>query len=109
MSMMKYKGYLGTVEYSPEDHCLYGKLAYIRDLINYEATTVADLEAQFRQAVDDYLVSCEARGKKPDMPCKGTFNIRTGPELHRAAVIASQGQSLNAFVCEAIREKLQRV
>ena len=109
MSMMQYKGYLGTVEYSPEDHCLYGKLAYIRDLINYEATTVADLEAQFRQAVDDYLVSCEVRGKKPDMPCKGTFNIRTGPELHRAAVIASQGQSLNAFVCEAIREKLQRV
>lgn len=44
MSMLEYKGYLGTVEYSAQDHCLYGKLAYIRDLVNYEATSVEELE-----------------------------------------------------------------
>jgi predicted HicB family RNase H-like nuclease len=34
--------------------------------------------------------------------------VRTGAALHRAAVEASQDSSLNAFVCEAIREKVQR-
>ncbi|TBR42841.1 type II toxin-antitoxin system HicB family antitoxin [Marinomonas agarivorans] len=108
MNMMEYKGYLGTVEYSSEDHCLYGKLAYIRDLVNYEANTVADLEAEFRLAVDDYLATCHQMEKEPNKPFKGSFNVRTGPELHRAAVVASKGQSLNAFVCDAIKEKVKR-
>lgn len=108
MSMMEYKGYLGTVEYSAEDHCLYGKLAFIRDLVNYEATTVDGLETEFRAAVDDYLKSCKELGKEPNIPFKGSFNVRTGPDLHRQAVIASGDQSLNAFVCEAIKEKIER-
>lgn len=108
MNAMEYKGYFGTVEYSAADHCLYGKLAYIRDLINYEATTVEDLERRFRAAVDDYLASCKARGKQPNRRFKGSFSVRTGPELHKAAVIASGGKSLNAFVCEAIHEKIER-
>ena len=108
MSMMKYKGYFGTVEYSADDHCLYGKLAYIRDLVNYEATTVEELEREFQISVDDYLAFCKERGRQPNKPFKGTFNVRIGPELHRAAAIASGNKSLNAFVCDAIREKVDR-
>ena len=108
MNLMAYKGYFGTVEYSAADRCLYGKLAYIRDLVSYEATTVEELECRFQAAVDDYLGDCEARGKPPNKPFKGSFNVRTGPELHRAAIIAAGGKSLNAFVCEAIREKVER-
>lgn len=37
---------------------------------------------------------------------KGSFNVRTGPDLHRQAVIAAHGQSLNSFVCDAIKEKI---
>ena len=106
MNTMEYKGYFGTVEYSAADHCLYGRLAYIRDLVNYEATTVEELKNQFHVAVDDYLASCEARGKQPNRPFKGSFNVRTGPELHKAAVMASGAKSLNAFVCEAIRTSI---
>lgn len=108
MSMMEYKGYAGTVEYSEQDHCLYGKIAYIRDLINYEATAVAELEAEFKAAVDDYLTDCKQLDREPNKPFKGTFNIRTGSELHRAAVFAAQDESLNAFVCQAIKEKIER-
>lgn len=108
MNMMEYNGYLGTVEYSAEDHCLYGKLAFIRDLVNYEATTVEELEREFHAAVDDYLADCKEVGKAPNQPCKGVFNVRTGPELHRAAMVASGNKSLNAFVCEAIKEKVAR-
>ncbi len=109
MSMMEYKGYFGTVEYSSEDHCLYGKLAYTRDLVNYEATNVEELESEFRAAVEDYLQDCELLGKQPDKPFKGSFNVRVGEELHRAATIAAESKSLNAFVVDAIKEKIQRV
>ncbi|MGS2718272.1 type II toxin-antitoxin system HicB family antitoxin [Eionea flava] len=108
MSLIKYKGYLGTVEYSQEDQCLYGKVAYIRDLVNYEAESATGLEAAFQEAVDSYLDECEKLGKAPNIPFKGSFNVRTGPDLHRAAVVHAKEQSLNAFVCEAIKEKIER-
>jgi predicted HicB family RNase H-like nuclease len=111
MSYMEYKGYLGTVEYSAEDHCLYGKLAFIRDLVNYEGETVTELEQAFEASVDHYLTVCQQQGKQPNEPLKGVFNVRTSPELHRKAVLAAGDfeMSLNAFVSQAISEKLDRV
>lgn len=111
MSYMEYKGYLGTVEYSAEDHCLYGKLAFIRDLVNYEGETVAELEQAFQDSVDHYFTSCQSLGKQPNEPFKGMFNVRTSPELHRKAVLAAGDFdiSLNAFITQAIAEKLDRV
>lgn len=71
MNMLEYKGYYGTAEYSAEDHCLYGKLAYIRDLVNYEATTVKNLEKAFKEAVDDYLTFAESKKKNLIFRSKG--------------------------------------
>ena len=64
------------------------------------------VENIFHQVVDDYLVDCEKLGKKPNTPFKGSFNVRTGPDLHRKATLAANDQSLNSFICEAIREKV---
>jgi predicted HicB family RNase H-like nuclease len=109
MSLLQYNGYVGTVEYSAEDHCLFGKLAYIRDLVTYEATTARALEKAFREAVDDYVALCVRQKREPNVPFKGSFNVRVGPELHRLASIAAGEKSLNTFVSEAIREKVERV
>ena len=107
MSYLKYKGYLGTIEPDLETGELFGKLAFIRDLVTYEAETLKALEKAFIASVDEYLASCEELGKQPDLPFKGTFNVRINPELHRKAVLASSDTSLNAFVSEAISEKLE--
>ena len=109
MSYLKYKGYLGTIEPDLETGVLFGKLAFIRDLITYEAETLKTLEQAFQESVDGYLESCAELGKKPDQPFKGTFNVRISPELHRKAVLASSDNSLNAFVSDAIQEKLMRL
>lgn len=42
MKHLKYKGYLGTVEPDFENNILHGKLAFIRDLVTFEAETLAD-------------------------------------------------------------------
>ena len=108
MNYLEYKGYLGTVEYSSEDDVLFGKIIGLQNSsITYEGNTLAELKADFYQAVDDYLQSFPEESLA-EKPCKGTFNVRIGPELHLQAVIRARQNhiSLNSFVKEAIIEKL---
>lgn len=66
MGQLKYKGYTGSVEYSEEDNCLYGKvLGLKKDCITYEGETISELKSDFEGAIDDYLASCKERGVEP--------------------------------------------
>ena len=105
---MEYKGYVGSVEFSESDGVLYGKVQGIRSLISYEGTTVSELIEDFHGAVDDYLALCAEEGTEPEVAYKGSFKIRIGSERHkRAAIYAiTHQQSLNAFIAEAVDEKL---
>ena len=62
---VEYKGYIGSIEYDPEDKLHYGSLLNIDDLVNYQANNVIDLEKQFHNAVDDYIEFCKEVGKLP--------------------------------------------
>ncbi len=110
MRTMRYKGYYGSVEISPEDNVLYGKLLFISPLITYEGATAQELEKAFQDAVDSYLEDCKADGLNPEKPCKGSFNVRVGHELHLSAAVAAYNESinLNEFIKQALAEKLQR-
>lgn len=105
--LLSYKGYHGTVEYSLEDQILYGKVIDIQSLISYEGTTIAELTADFKGAIDDYLKLCKEHNEKPEKSFTGNFNIRISPQLHRqlALYAASHHESLNSSVKEAV-EKL---
>lgn len=61
--ILKYKDFYGSIELSYEDKILHGKIECINDLVTYEAETINDLEAAFREAVDDYLDTCKSLGK----------------------------------------------
>lgn len=101
---MKYKDYLGSVEYSAEDNCLYGKVIGINDLVSYEGNSVEELKNAFHNAVDEYIEFCKEQGKSPEKTYRGSFNIRISPDLHREAAMyaAAHGKTLNSFVEEAI-------
>jgi predicted HicB family RNase H-like nuclease len=106
---MEYKGYIGSVRFSAEDEVFHGKLQGIRDLVTYEGTDVSSLKRSFREAVEDYLKTCGKHGMAPQVPFKGSFNVRVGRELHkRAAVFASEHKKkLNAVVTEALEQYLE--
>lgn len=109
MDFLEYKGYKGSVEYCREDECLYGKVQGMgKDIIMYEGQTLAELNSDFQNAVDDYIVGCEAEGIKPRKPYSGTLNLRMTPELHGrvAAVAAAIGTSINDFINRAITNEL---
>ena len=104
-SVLKHSGYTARVEFSAEDRVFFGKLDDITDLVSFEGNTVEELENAFREAVEDYLVLCNATGKQPEKPFKGSFNVRMQPELHRRAALASRerNMSLNQLVVEAVQ------
>jgi predicted HicB family RNase H-like nuclease len=87
--LLFHRGYYGSIEASPEDDCLFGKLQFIRALVSYEGRTVSELEQAFHEAVADYLADCESAGRAPELPCKGSFNVRVGHALHLAASVAA--------------------
>ncbi len=101
MGTLKYKGYSGTVEYSEEDNCLYGKaIGMNKNLISYEGKTLEELKADFESGIDLYLESCKERGVKPQKPYSGSLNIRIPSELHSQLAIKAQmtGRSINAII-----------
>ncbi|WP_020396624.1 type II toxin-antitoxin system HicB family antitoxin [Thiolinea disciformis] len=104
MKMLEYKGYLGSIDASIEDGVLFGKLEFISALVTYEGETVSTLKVAFEEAVDDYLATCAAKGYEPETPCKGSFNVRIGHDLHLAAALKAKemGISLNDFVRHAL-------
>ncbi|WP_421898128.1 type II toxin-antitoxin system HicB family antitoxin [Marinoscillum sp.] len=108
MKYLEYKGYTGSIEYSPEDNLLYGKVLGVRGLISFEGETGKSLEEDFHEAVDVYLTDCKEKGKSPEKPFKGSFNVRIPAALHqKAALLAIETKtSLNNFVAEAIRSKV---
>ncbi len=107
-STLKYKGYTGTIEIDTDSERLCGRVLFIRGLIVYEADTLPELRRNFESAVDDYLASCAADGTLPEKPASGTFNVRIGPELHAAAIVAAHQAdvSLNEWVKRAVQAKL---
>ena len=52
---MQYRSFIGTVEYSNEDKCFYGKVLFIPDVILYEGIDLIELEKDFQNAIDDYI------------------------------------------------------
>lgn len=60
---VEYKGYIGTIEYSPEDKLYYGSLL-IDDFVNYHADNLIDLENQYHNAVDGYIEFKKEIGKE---------------------------------------------
>jgi predicted HicB family RNase H-like nuclease len=109
-NVIEYKGYSGTVEFSADDDVFFGKINGIRDVVTFEADSVQKLKKAFREAVDDYIKTCEQLGKDPDKEFKGSFNIRIKPRVHRLAVIksASMKISLNQFVERALEKEVGR-
>ncbi|MBQ1841026.1 MAG: type II toxin-antitoxin system HicB family antitoxin [Atopobiaceae bacterium] len=108
---IKYRGYVGTIEISEEDDVIFGKVVGISDLISYEGKTCSDVVGDFHEAVDDYLLTCEREGIAPEVPYKGSFNVRVSPGLHErlARYAISAGKSLNSCVQEALERYVSSV
>ncbi|WP_457750277.1 type II toxin-antitoxin system HicB family antitoxin [Sulfurimonas sp.] len=105
---IEYKGYIGSIEYSPQDKCFYGKLEMIDDLVTFEAVNADELEKNFHNAVDEYIATCKQLNREPQKVYKGVFNVRIEPELHKKIYqeALKAGISLNAFVQNVLKKAI---
>lgn len=108
---LEYKDFHGTVHFSSADAVFFGKIAGINDLVTFEGASVEELQASFKEAVEDYISICEEERIPVLKSMKGSFNVRISPDLHQKAAIVSskQGISLNQFVQKAIESSLAEI
>ena len=108
---LKYKKYVGTVQFDAEDYILHGHVLGINDVISFEGSSVAELEQDFKAAIDDYFETCRTIGKEPEKPFKGSFNLRLDPSLHEILVTGAlrEGKTLNAFVKDVLEKAVSEV
>ena len=109
MDNLKYKGYIGTVEYHASDNRLFGKVeGMVKDSITYEGQSITELKTDFENAIDSYLEGCVELGIKPRKAYSGTLNIRIPSEIHsQIALKAKQtGRSITAIIKDALENQL---
>jgi predicted HicB family RNase H-like nuclease len=104
MSVMTYKGYQGTFEYDPEADIFHGDVLNIADVITFEGRSIDELKAALAESIEVYLEYCAKKGRKPEKPFSGTFNVRLTPEVHQriATRAAHDGMSLNKWVARTL-------
>ncbi len=108
MNAIQYKGYTGVFEYEPDDEAFHGTVLGIRDVIHFCGGSIAELKTALADSVEEYLDMCKADGVEPQKPFSGKFALRLDPEIHRkvAEVAKASGKSLNAWMAEAIAQRL---
>lgn len=64
--MMRYKDYLGSVEFDAERGLFHGEVVGIRDVVTFEGRSKDEVQRAFRDSVEDYLAFCKERGEAPE-------------------------------------------
>jgi predicted HicB family RNase H-like nuclease len=107
--VLRFKDFIGSVHFSADDDCFFGKIEGIDDLVSFEGRDVDELKRSFREAVEDYVKLCRAARKPLQKSCKGSFNVRMPAELHQKAARKSAllGISLNQLVQRAIEKEVR--
>lgn len=52
---LSHKGFIGSVNFNPDDQIFYGKIDGINDLVSFEGTTVDELEEAFKYMVEEHM------------------------------------------------------
>ena len=104
MNTMSYNGFAARDEFDAEDRIFVGHVAGIRDIVGFHGESVAELEAAFHEAVDDYVAACKKLGQTPDKPYSGRVMLRLPPEVHARASAAAQvqGMSFNQWAAQVL-------
>ena len=96
--------HLEQIGIAAEQSILSNIVPRIRDIVTFHGETVDELEKAFKEAVDDYLATCEKLGVKPNKPYSGKLTLRIPPNVHASIATAAEtsGKSLNKWVADVL-------
>ena len=109
MSMLNYKGYHGVFDYDQEADIFHGEVVNLSDVITFQGRSIDELKTALAESVEDYLEFCATKGRAPEKPYSGRFNVRLDPILHQRIAVeaASSGKSLNGWVADALQQAVE--
>lgn len=104
-SIMRYKGYVGSIHYSDEDGCFIGDVLGVPAMISFEGKSVTELRTDFENAIEAYLMSCKERGQKPEKPKPGkiTLDLPFDIEVGLEQMTEETGKSAKALILDAVK------
>ena len=73
--MIKYKGYIGAVNFDPEIDLFHGMVINTTDVITFYAASVTKLRAEMQKSIESYLEFCTEQGITPKKPFSDRSNI----------------------------------
>ena len=65
MFEMRYKEYVGEVEFDDDASLFHGRVANLRDVVTFQGTSITELREALADSVEGYLEFCAARGDAP--------------------------------------------
>ena len=107
-SLMQHLGYYAQIVYDDDAKVFHGRVLGIKDVINFEGDGVEGLYQALKDSVEDYLIFCKERGKEPEKPFSGKFEVRIDPDLHELLYIRAreEGLSINKLVNKVLQDEL---
>ena len=66
--MIKYKGYIGAIDFDPEIDLFHGTVININDVITFYGASVTELREEMRKSIEGYIEFCKEHGKIPEKP-----------------------------------------
>ena len=112
MDNLKYKGYIGTIQFSEGDNCFFGKvLGMKRACITYEGENASALVEDFKGAVDTYLEHCQSKSKSPEKPYSDILKVQIPYDTHFKVVsyVENNGTCVDDFILNLIEKQLETV
>ena len=106
--MLKYKGYMGVVQFDDEAMIFHGEVVGLRDVITFRGKTPKEIKKEFEKSIDGYLLWCEELGQEPEHPFSGNIHLRLKADLHArlASEAKLQGISLNNYINKTLQRSI---
>ena len=103
--MLKYKGYVGVVQFDDKAMIFHGEVVGLRDVITFRGSTPEEIKREFKASIDGYIDWCHELGQEPEKPFSGNIHLRLKPDLHAklASEAKGSGVSLNNYINQTLK------
>jgi len=103
---MTIDGYQAVIAFDPDIQMFRGEFLALNGGADFYARDVQGLQREGRISLKVFLDACAEDGVEPHRRFSGKFSLRVDPAIHEAAAIAAaaQGQSLNQWAEDALRQ-----
>ena len=106
IKLMEYRGYQSSVNFCDDSNIFYGIVIGIKGSISFHADTVAELEAEFKESIDDYLLCCEEEGWEVEKPYIISIDFNLTPDMNKR--LQSLSNSANLAPDKIMEEALEQ-